>query len=102
MFAGQPPSSSDPTKRLRRRMGHVLDAFHRLLLQIGGANIAGTDRAEKPPTSSSFADEKRVGSLLLSTAARDPWTRRVVRLAAREAYRLALAVALGVGAALVA
>jgi hypothetical protein len=55
-----------------------------------------------PPTSSSLADEKRVGSLLLSTAARDPWTRRVVRLAAREAYRLALAVALGVGAALVA
>jgi hypothetical protein len=29
-------------------------------------------RAVKPPTSSSLADEKRVGSLLLSTAARDP------------------------------
>src|SRR5215211_8811841 len=30
------------------------------------------DRARSPPTSSSFADEKRVRSLLLSTAARDP------------------------------
>jgi hypothetical protein len=40
MFAGEPPSSSDPTKRLR--LEHLdLDAFRRLLLQIGGANIAG-------------------------------------------------------------
>src|SRR4029450_5643821 len=46
-----------------------LEAFRRLLLQIGGANIAGADRALKPPTSSSLADKKRVGSLLLSTAA---------------------------------
>ena len=30
--------------------------FRRLLLQIGGANIAGTDRAGYPPTSSSLAD----------------------------------------------
>jgi hypothetical protein len=30
------------------------------------------DRAGRPPTSSSLADGKRVGSLLLSTAARDP------------------------------
>jgi len=30
------------------------------------------DRARKPPTLSSLADEKRVGSLLRSTAARDP------------------------------
>jgi hypothetical protein len=30
------------------------------------------DRAEKPPTLLSLADEKRVGSLLLSTAALDP------------------------------
>jgi hypothetical protein len=30
------------------------------------------DRAWKPPTSLSLADGKRVGSLLLSTAARDP------------------------------
>jgi hypothetical protein len=39
--------------------------FRHLLLQIGGANI------ENPPTSSSLADEKRVRSFLLSTAARD-------------------------------
>jgi hypothetical protein len=30
------------------------------------------DRAWKPPTSSSLADKERVGSFLLSTAARDP------------------------------
>jgi hypothetical protein len=30
------------------------------------------DRAGRPPTSSSLADGKRVGSLLLSTEARDP------------------------------
>jgi hypothetical protein len=30
------------------------------------------DRAGKPPTLSSLADEERVGSLLRSTAARDP------------------------------
>ncbi len=28
-----------------RRISSVLDAFRRLLLQIGGANIAGADRA---------------------------------------------------------
>jgi len=44
----------------------------RLLLQIGGANIAGADRADQPPISSSLEDEKRVLSLLLSTAAHDP------------------------------
>jgi hypothetical protein len=45
MFAGEPPSSSDPTKRvcLGNQLG--FDAFRRLLLQIGGANIAGADRA---------------------------------------------------------
>jgi len=72
MFAGVPPSSSDPTNRLCRRISSVLDLFRRLLLQIGGANIAGADRALWPPTSSSLADEKCVGSILLSTAARDP------------------------------
>jgi hypothetical protein len=72
MFAGEPPSSSDPTKRLCRRISFVLDAFRRLLLQIGGANIAGADRAGKPPSSLSLGDEKRVPSLRLSTAARDP------------------------------
>jgi len=45
MFAEEPPSSSDPTKRLCRRISTVLGAFRRLLLQIGGANIAGADRA---------------------------------------------------------
>jgi hypothetical protein len=39
-FAGEPPSSSDPTKRSCRRIGSVLASFRRLLLQIGGANIA--------------------------------------------------------------
>jgi hypothetical protein len=33
---------------------------------------SGADRARNPPTSSSLADEKRVRSLLLSTAERDP------------------------------
>jgi len=42
-----PPSSSNPTKRLCRRISSVLDAFRRLLLQIGGANIAGADRASE-------------------------------------------------------
>jgi len=72
MFAGEPPSSSDPTKRLCRRISSVLESFRRLLLQIGGANIAGADRAGRPPTLSSLADEKRVGSFLISTAARNP------------------------------
>jgi hypothetical protein len=35
-----------------------LEAFRRLLLQIGGANIASADRALLPPTSSSFAEER--------------------------------------------
>jgi hypothetical protein len=30
------------------------------------------DRARRPPTLSSLADKKRIGSLLLNTAARDP------------------------------
>jgi len=68
----EPPSSSYPTKPLRRRVCIALDSFRRLLLQIGGANIAGAHRASWPPTSSSLADEKHVGSFLLSTAARDP------------------------------
>jgi hypothetical protein len=46
------------------------DAFRRLLLQIGGANIVGADRAWNPPTSSSFGDEKACPSLLLSSARR--------------------------------
>jgi hypothetical protein len=46
--------------------------FRHLFLQIGGANIAGADRTRTSPTSSLLADEKRVGSFLLSSAARDP------------------------------
>jgi hypothetical protein len=67
------------SRRLRRidetivsQISSVLEAFHRLLLQTGGANIAGADRAWQPPTSSSFGEGKRVSSLLLSAAARDP------------------------------
>jgi hypothetical protein len=45
----------------------LLDAVRRLVLQIGGANIAS------PPTSSSLADKKRVCSLLLNTARRWGW-----------------------------
>ena len=51
---------------------HRSDAFRRPLPQIGGANIAGADRAWQPLTSSSLGDEKRVPSLLLSRASRDP------------------------------
>jgi hypothetical protein len=101
---------SDETTVSQNRL--CFDAFRRLLLQIGGANIAGADRALErayfvvvrrrkacllappqhgawrdpvfdcsarfarsariapwsAPTSSSFGDEKRVCSLLLSTA----------------------------------
>jgi hypothetical protein len=103
MFAGKPPSSSDPTKRLCRRINAVLDSFRRLLLhtarrwgwcslrsrhffEIGGANLAGADRAlertyfvatarrwgwcslRSRNLLRPFADEKHVDSLLLSTA----------------------------------
>jgi hypothetical protein len=40
MFAGEPPSSSEADETVLPRIS-VLDAFRRLLLQIGGANIAG-------------------------------------------------------------
>ena len=36
---------ANPTKRSRRRISSGLEAFRRLLLQNGGANIAGADRA---------------------------------------------------------
>ena len=51
MFAEEPPSSSDPTKDCLERISSARDAFRRLLLQIGGANIAGADRAVRPPSS---------------------------------------------------
>ena len=79
MFAGEPPSSSNPTKRLFSETSSALEAFRPLLLQIGGANIAGPDRAleracfvvvrgGKACPLSSFGDEKHVTSLLLSAA----------------------------------
>jgi hypothetical protein len=48
MFAVKPPSSSNPTKRLSQQSACSLEAFRRLRLQIGGANIAGADRAVEP------------------------------------------------------
>jgi len=51
---------------------HFSDAFRRLLLQIGGANIASADRADEPLSSASLGDGKRVSSLVLRSAARDP------------------------------
>jgi hypothetical protein len=48
------------------------------------------DRAGRPPTSSSLAEEKRVGSLLLSTAARDPRFDCSLPLAADRAGKPAL------------
>jgi hypothetical protein len=47
MFAGEPPSSSEPTKRLPLEDQRLHAAFRRLLLQIGGANSASADRALK-------------------------------------------------------
>jgi hypothetical protein len=58
MFAGEPPPSSNPTKRLSWNQLSSLDAFRRLLLQIGGANIASADRASVP-LSSSLARSKQ-------------------------------------------
>jgi hypothetical protein len=49
-----------------------LEAFRRLLLQIGGANIACADRALEAAYFVVARGRKRVPSLLLSTAARDP------------------------------
>ena len=45
------------------------------------------DRAQKPPTSSSLADQKRVGSLLLSTPAHDPLSNCSLPLAADRAQK---------------
>jgi hypothetical protein len=46
------------------------------------------DRAGRPPTLSSLADEWRVASLLLSTAARDP--KLIAPLAGARSTRIAL------------
>ena len=54
------------------RVSSVFDPFRRLLLQIGGANIAGADRALCRLLRRRSGTEKRAPFLLLSTAARDP------------------------------
>src|SRR6476619_215042 len=58
MFAG-----SRRLRRIQRNdcggdVARFFEAFRRLLLQIGGANIAGADRAWNPATSPSLADDK--------------------------------------------
>ena len=45
MFVGEPPSSSYPTKRSCAQPAPPRTPSRRLLLQIGGANVAGADRA---------------------------------------------------------
>jgi hypothetical protein len=81
MFAGEPPSSSNPTKRMCRRISSVLDSFRRLRLQIGGANIAGADRAWRPLSSSLARSSQHGGApavrefaarSFVQTAAHDP------------------------------
>jgi hypothetical protein len=81
MFAGEPPSSSNPTKRMCRRISSVLDSFRRLRLQIGGANIAGADRAWRPLSSSLARSSQHGGApavreLLLARSSRQ---RRTIR-----------------------
>jgi hypothetical protein len=49
-----------------------LPAFRRLLLQSGGANIARADRALEAADFVVARRRKRVGSLVLSAAVRDP------------------------------
>src|SRR5215217_9076705 len=71
MFAREPPSSSDPTKRPFRRISSDLEAFRQLLLQIGGANIAGADRAVWP-LPSSLTRSLQLLARSSRTAARDP------------------------------
>jgi hypothetical protein len=70
MFAGEPPS-----RRIRRNVCAEqldLDAVRRLLLQIGGANIAARIALGCRLLRRRSQTIKRVSSLLLSTAARDP------------------------------
>jgi hypothetical protein len=54
------------------QISSVLEAFHRLLLQIGGVNIVGADRAWQPPTSSSLGDKKVSRHSSLARRRRDP------------------------------
>jgi hypothetical protein len=54
--------------RARRKEEKRAEAFFPLF----DCSLPLADRARKPPPLSSLADERRVGSLLRSTAARDP------------------------------
>ena len=72
MFAGEPPSSPDPTKRLCRRTSSVFEAFRRLVLQSGVANIAGAGSRWVVAFFVVSGGRRTCPSLLLSTAARDP------------------------------
>ncbi len=68
-----------PGSRLLRRRSptkgvsaHSSSARRRAIRNVLLLAPLAADRAGKPPTSSSLADKRRVGSLLLSTPARDP------------------------------
>ena len=68
-----------PGSRLLRRRSptkgvsaHSSSARRRAIRNVSLLAPLAADRAGKPPTSSSLADKRRVGSLLLSTPARDP------------------------------
>ena len=66
------------SRLLRRRSptkgvsAHSSSARRRAIRNVLLLAPLAADRAGKPPTSSSLADKRRVGSLLLSTPARDP------------------------------
>jgi hypothetical protein len=82
MFAGKPPSSSDATKRFCQGVGSVLDALRRLLLQIGGANIASADRALQAAAFLTRSQTKSVStrSLVQDSGARSIAVRDICRL----------------------
>jgi hypothetical protein len=82
MFAGDPPSSSNPTNGCLANLLYS-DAFRRLLLQIGGANIAPRgSRLEaavfltrsQPAVVCGVPDLSALAArLLVQTATRDLW-----------------------------
>jgi hypothetical protein len=63
-----PRAASVGKSRARRKEEERAEAFFPLF----DCSLPLADRARKPPPLSSLADERRVGSLLRSTAARDP------------------------------
>jgi hypothetical protein len=67
------PAALTATKAtvVTRVFGYVLFGLAARAVLIGRRRSLA-DRAREAPTSSSLADQERVGSLLLSTAARDP------------------------------